>query len=95
MRTAETEALHSEHNYGTSPDMTTLNLSQPQADFKLGDGMGLGNASGVHTAKRNRSRGHEAGGKDTLPDGEEFIEQVSGRVYELLMEELEHSFESR
>ena len=26
---------------------------------------------------------------------EEFIEQISGRVYELLMEELEHSFESR
>ena len=95
VRTAETEALHSEHSFGTSPDMTTLNLSQPQPDFKLADGMGLGNASGVHTAKRNRSKGHETGAKDELPDGEEFLEQVSGRVYELLMDELEHSFESR
>lgn len=95
VRTAETEALHSERSYGSSPDMTTLNLSQPQADFKLGDGMGLGTASGVHTAKRNRSKGHEVGGKDSLPDGEEFIEQVSSRVYDLLMDELEHTFESR
>jgi hypothetical protein len=95
VRTAESEALHSEHNYGISPDMETLNLSQPQAGFKLADGEGLGNSSGVHTAKRNRSRGHEAGGKDSMPDGEEFIEQISSRVYELLMEELEHAFESR
>jgi hypothetical protein len=29
------------------------------------------------------------------PDGDEFLEKVSGRVYELLMEELEESFESR
>ena len=96
VRTAESEALRSEHTFGYgNPQMETLNLSQPQADFKLADGEGLGNASGVHTAKRNRSKGHEAGGKDTFPDGEEFIEQISNRVYELLMEELEHSFESR
>ena len=101
VRTAESEALHSEHSYGYGkpgygqPQMETLNLSQPAPDFRLGDGEGLGNASGVHTAKRNRSKGHEAGGKDTLPDGEEFIEQISNRVYELLMEELEHAFESR
>jgi hypothetical protein len=31
----------------------------------------------------------------SAPDGEDFLEQVSGRVYELLMEELEHAFESR
>jgi hypothetical protein len=96
VRTAESEALHSEHTFGYgNPQMETLNLSQPQADFRLGDGEGLGNSSGVHTAKRNRSRGHEAGGKDAMPDGEEFIEQISNRVYELLMEELEHAFESR
>jgi hypothetical protein len=96
VRTAESEALHSEHSFGYgNPQMETLNLSQPSPDFRLADGEGLGNSSGVHTAKRNRSKGHEAGGKDTLPDGEEFIEQVSGRVYELLMEELEHAFESR
>jgi len=47
------------------------------------------------SARRTRSRGHEAGGKDELPDGEEFLEQISGRVYELLMEDLEHAFESR
>jgi len=96
VRTAESEALRSEHSYfGHGPQMETLNLSQPQADYKLADGEGLGSASGVFTAKRNRSRGHEAGGKDTFPDGEEFLEQISTRVYELLMEELEHSFESR
>jgi hypothetical protein len=96
VRTAESEALHSEHTFGYgNPQMETLNLSQPQADFRLGDGEGLGSASGVYTAKRNRSRGHEAGGKDTMPDGEEFLEQISTRVYELLMEELEHAFESR
>ena len=55
----------------------------------------VANTSGVHTAKRNRSRGHETGTKDTLPDGEDFIEKVSERVYDLLMDELEHSFESR
>jgi hypothetical protein len=30
-----------------------------------------------------------------MPDGEEFLEKVSGRVYELLLDELEQSFESR
>jgi hypothetical protein len=95
VRTAESEALHSEHRYGNGPQMETLNLSQPQPDFKLADGEGMANSSGVYTAKRNRSRGHEAGGKDTLPDGEDFLEQVSTRVYDLLMEELEHAFESR
>ena len=94
VRTAESEAIRSERAYG-SPSMETLNLSHPQADFRLADGEGLAKSDGVYTAKRNRSRGHEAGGKDTLPDGEEFLEQISGRVYELLMEELEQSFESR
>ncbi|HUJ29472.1 MAG TPA: DUF4157 domain-containing protein, partial [Myxococcales bacterium] len=94
VRTAETEALRAEHTYG-SPDMTTLNLSQPRADFKLADGMGMGNPSGVYTAKRNRNKGYVSGAKDTLPDGEELIEKVSDRVYDMLMEELEQSFESR
>jgi hypothetical protein len=30
-----------------------------------------------------------------MPDGDEFLEKVSGRVYELLMEEIEQAFESR
>jgi hypothetical protein len=94
VRTAETEALHVEHRFGSTPEMTTLNLSQPEPDWRLPDGMGTANTGGVHTAKRNRSR-PEAGAKDTVPDGDEFLEQVSGRVYELLMEELQHSFESR
>jgi hypothetical protein len=96
VRTAEGEALHSEHNYGHGPQMQQLNLSKPQPGFRLADGEGMGNSSGVHTAKRNRSKGHEVGGMDSsAPDGEDFLEQVSGRVYELLMEELEHAFESR
>ncbi len=95
VRTAEAEALHAEHSYGGAPAMETLNLSRPAPDFKLPDGEGVGTSDGIHTAKRTRSRGQDAGGKDELPDGEEFLEKVSGRVYELLMEELEQSFESR
>jgi hypothetical protein len=94
VRTAESEALHSEHSY-VAPQMETLNLGKPPPDFKLPDGEGLGAATGIHTARRTRSKGHEAGGKDEPIDGDDFIEQVSGRVYELLMEELEASFESR
>ena len=94
VRTAEGEALRAEHSFG-APAMETLNLSQPQADFTLADGEGLGASTGIHTAKRSRSKGHEVGGKDQLPDGEEFLEKVSNRVYDLLMEELEQSFESR
>ena len=96
VRTAEGEALHSEHGYGHGPPMETLSLRRPEPGFRLApDGEGMGASSGIHTARRTRSRGHEAGGKDELPDGEEFLEQISGRVYELLMEDLEHAFESR
>jgi len=96
VRTAEGEALHSEHSYGPSPSMETLNLRRPEPGFRLAaDGEGMGASSGIHTAKRTRSRGDETGSKDTLPDGEELLEQVSGRVYELLMEELEQGFQSR
>src|SRR5262249_49447003 len=60
---------------------------QPEPGFRLAsDGEGMGAASGIHTAKRTRSRGHEVGGKDELPDGEEMIERISGRVYEVLVE---------
>ena len=75
--------------------METLNLSRPAPDFKLPDGEGAPGSDGIHTAKRTRSRGGETGSKDTLPDGEELLEQVSARVYELLMEELEQGFQSR
>jgi len=96
VRTAEGEALQSEHGYGHGPPMETLNLRRPEPGFRLApEGEGMGASSGIHTARRTRSRGHEAGGKDELPDGEEFLEQISGRVYELLMDDLEHSFESR
>ena len=98
VRTAESEALRAEHSYGKPPPMETLDLRRPAADFKLADftdGEGAGLAHGVHTAKRTRSRRDDAGGKDDLPDGDEFLDKVSGRVYELLMEELEESFESR
>jgi hypothetical protein len=96
VRTAEGEALRSEHTYGRPPSMETLNLRKPEPGFRIAaDGEGMGASSGIHTARRNRSRGHEVGAKDALPDGEEFLELISGRVYELLMEELEQAFESR
>ncbi|MGZ6126352.1 MAG: eCIS core domain-containing protein, partial [Myxococcales bacterium] len=94
VRTAESEALHAERTYGRAPAMETLNLSRPPPDFRL-EADGATAPAGVHPAKRTRSRGHEATAKDTPPDGEEFLEQVSGRVYELLMDELEQAFESR
>jgi hypothetical protein len=95
VRTAESEALHAEHSYRTGPAMETLNLSRPAPDFRLPDGEGVPGSDGIHTAKRTRSRGHDAAAKDEMPDGEEFLEKVSGRVYELLLDELEQSFESR
>ena len=96
VRTAEGEALRAEHGYGVSPPMETLNLRPAEPGFRLAaDGEGMGASSGIHTAKRTRSRGHEVGGRDAIPDGEEMIERISGRVYELLMEELEQAFESR
>ena len=95
VRTAEGEALHAEHSYGIAPAMATLNLSRPAPDFKLPDGEGAPGSDGIHTAKRTRSRGHDSAGREEIPDGEEFLEKVSGRVYELLMDELEQAFESR
>ena len=96
VRTAEGEALHSEHSFGHAPAMETLNLGKARANFRLAsDGEGMGAANGIHTAKRTRSRGHETGAIDNLPDGEVFIEQISTRVYDLLMEEMEQAFESR
>jgi hypothetical protein len=95
VRTAESEALHAEHTYGTAPAMEPLNLRRPAPDFKLPDGEGAPASDGIHTAKRTRSRGADAAGKDELPQSEELLEKVSGRVYELLMDELEQAFESR
>lgn len=95
VRTAEAEALHSEHSYGQGPAMRSLDLGRPAPDFKYGDGMGMGASNGLHTAKRTRSKGGDAGGKEPPSDGEEFIDLVSVRVYELLMEEMEMAFESR
>jgi hypothetical protein len=95
VRTAEGEALQSEHSYGAGPEMRPLNLGKPPADFRLADGDGAGASTGVHTAKRSRSKGQESGAKDEMPDGDELLELVSTRVYEMLMEELEQAFESR
>jgi hypothetical protein len=98
VRTAEAEALRAEHHYGKAPHMETLDLRRPEPDFKFADfadGEGAGLAEGIHTAKRTRSRRDDAAGKDELPDGDEFLEKVTARVYELLMEQLEESFESR
>jgi hypothetical protein len=95
VRTAESEARAAERSFGQTPPMETLDLSRPKPDFKLPDGDGSDVATGVHAAKRSRSRGSDVGAKDELPDGEELLERVSERVYELLLAELEESFESR
>ena len=98
VRAAESEALRAEHGYGKAPAMETLDLRRPAPDFKFAesneaDRAGLAHRG--HTAKRTKTRRDDAGGKDEMPDGDEFLEKVSGRVYELLMEELEESYESR
>jgi hypothetical protein len=95
VRTAESEALHTEHTYGTSPNMTSLNLAPKKPDFQLADGMGAGVGDGVHTAKRTRSKAHAEASKDEMPDGDEMLEAIANRVYEILIEEMEHAFESR
>lgn len=69
-------------------EMTTLNLGQPQPDWKLAP-------PADSSAQRNQSRGDEAVAKDVLPRGEELLERISGRVYEILMEDLEQSFDAR
>ena len=68
-----------------------LNLRRPPADFRLA-AEGEGASSSI--PRRTRSRGDEVAGKDAPPDGEELLEEVSGRVYNLLMEDLEQAFES-
>ncbi|HZR10979.1 MAG TPA: hypothetical protein VFA79_20490 [Myxococcales bacterium] len=76
--------------------METLNLRRPPADFRLAaEGEGGSTALATATPRRTRSRGDEVGGKDAPPDGEELLEEVSGRVYDLLMDDLEQAFESR
>ncbi len=96
VRAAETEALRAEHEYRRAPHMETLSLRRPEPDFRLASEEEPAAARAtVQAAKRTRSRGQEVGSKDEPVDGEEFLEQVSGRVYELLMEELEQGFDSR
>lgn len=75
-----------------APPMETLNLRRPPADFRVA-AEGEGDSSSV--PRRTRSRGDEVAGKDAPADGEELLEEVSGRVYELLMDDLEQAFESR
>jgi hypothetical protein len=65
--------------------METLNLGRPPADFRLA-------AEGESRSVPPRD---QAGGKDAPPDGEALLEEVSGRVYDLLMDDLEQAFESR
>ena len=76
-----------------APPMETLDLRRPVPDFRLAEDEG--GAAGIATPRRTGSRGDEVAGKDAPPDGEEFLEEVSGRVYDLLMDDLEQAFESR
>jgi hypothetical protein len=95
-RTAESEALHAESAYAHAPPMETLMLRRPEPDFRLAaEGESTASPTATHTAKRARSRGQETGAKDDAPDGEELLEQVAGRVYELLMNDLQEAFETR
>ena len=94
VRTAESEALRSEHRFG-APRMESLNLGHPAPYFRYADGAGAGMSMGVHTAKRTRSMKDEGAPKDEAPDGEEMLDKISAHVYELMMEELESNLLER
>lgn len=93
-QTAEEEAHRAEAAYGT-PGMETLDLSQPQADFRVDLGGAEHNPTGVKTAKKTRSVTTGSGGFDQAVEGEELLDLVGERVYELLVEDLEEEHESR
>jgi hypothetical protein len=95
---AETPAppAQPQRGYGEPPEMTTLSLRPAQPDYKLAEGEGVVVAPGpVPSAQAGGNRDADAAGIDRVPDGDEILEAVSERVYELLMEEMEQSFESR
>jgi hypothetical protein len=94
-RTAESEAMRAERSYAYAPAMETLDLRLPEPDFKFAPDEATASADVVVAPKRPKNCVDDAAGKDEMPDGDEFLEQVSGRVYELLMQELEEAFESR
>jgi hypothetical protein len=82
--------------YGEPPEMTTLSLRPAQPDYKLAEGQGiLASPHPIPAAKPDQNRDGDAAGSDRVPDGDEILEAVSERVYELLMEEMEQSFDSR
>lgn len=93
-RTAEEEAHRAEALYG-APGMEILDLSMPEADFRLDDGGASANPTGVFTAKRTRSLSSGSSSVDEPVEGEELLDLVGERVYELLEEELERELENR
>jgi hypothetical protein len=78
--------------------METLNLSTPAPDFKLPkdattDG-GFAQAGEARTAKRTRSKGNDAGAKDEPLDGEDLLDLVATRTYEIMCEDLESGIDA-
>lgn len=92
-RTAEEEAHKAEALFG-NPDMDVLDLSHPQADFQLSMAGAESGPAGVRTAKKQRSVRAGSGSHDEPAEGEELLDLVGERVYELMMEELERDFEN-
>lgn len=92
-RTAEEEAHKAEALFG-SPSMDVLDLSQPQADFRLDLAGADQGPAGVRTAKKQRSASADSGAFDEPADGEELLDLVGERVHELMLAELEREFEN-
>lgn len=94
-RTAEEEAHRAEASFG-SPGMEVLDLSQPQPDFHVNmAGADRGPAGGPRTAKKERSISGASNAADEPYIGEELLDRVGEKVYELLVDDLDKEFESR
>lgn len=92
-RTAEEEAHKAEALFG-SPSMDVLDLSHPQADFRLDLAGAEQGPAGIRTAKKQRSVSADSGAFDEPAEGEELLDLVGERVHELMLAELEREFEN-
>lgn len=88
-RTAEEEAHRAEAAFGT-PGMEVLDLSVPEPDFRLPPENASRASSDVRTARRDRTREPLTHPEEEAVSGEELLDLVGERVYELMCEELEN-----
>ncbi len=95
VRTAEGEAHAAERAFG-APGMEMLNLAAVATHDKISSiALGHQSAGPLKTAKRGRSTGSAVAVDETPPSGEELLDAVSARVYQLMAQELADDLEAR